>query len=342
MTLQEVNAIMHEVGSGCTFKIGSYNASGDEFAALDDPQARSTFDPYSDNVRSFPKALTADHPIQSIRFAIKPEERRLPRTLRLCMERKNVLAAAPVDIAINNEVIKTIDFATTNAALVFLQPRYMKPDESGYVTITLSRPLGCSGVLLFDTVELSGSWAAGMADKKSTDWCFCAANKFFSDNNVYRDKRYSLPGGMWNTPFIPNTIYGWRKDRCENGQPIQGKSPYIPAAHFAFDVPTEVIAEGGGTLSIGSATDNGLVELDVIANGINVGHITGVEKGAAYDFKLPPEVLVSGLNTLVISNSGANFAEDAAFNAYNAFSFDFIRFVADVPPDNKGTIIILR
>ena len=113
---------------------------------------------------------------------------------------------------------------------------------------------------------------------------------------MYRDFRWSLPGGVWNRAFIPDTIYGWRKDMCENGQPIAGKTPYIPAAFFAFDVPAEVVAQGGGTLSVGVATTSSLVEFDVAANGINVGHVAGVEKGVSYDFRLPPEVLVAGLN----------------------------------------------
>ena len=342
MTLQEINAVMHEPGSGCTFKIGSMNASADEFAAVDDPQSLTVFDPRNDSVRRFRKALTASNPSTSIRFAMKPEENGLPRTLRLCMDRKNILTSAPVAVSVNGTSVETVDFGSTRSALVFLQPRFMRPDQDGYVTITLSRPSGCSGALLFDSVELSGSWAAGASDGVKTDWCFCGSTDFFSYAASFWDKRSSLPGGAWNRPFIPNVIYGWRKDMCENGQPIPGNTPYLPTAYFAFDVPAEVIEQGGGTFTIGSSSNDSLVEFDVFANDVNVGHVSGVTKGASYDFRLPPEVLVSGLNSLVVSNSGAKFAENAAYNSYNIFNFDFVRFKANVPPREIGMQIIIR
>ena len=342
MTIQEMNAVMHEPGSGCTFKIGSQNASADEFAALDDPQAADIFDPRTDSVRSFRKELTAENPSAVIRFAMKPEEKSLPRTLRLCMDCKNIISSAPVEIAVNGVAVETVDFRKTRSALIFLQPRFMRPDSNGYLTITLTRPAGCTGSLLFDTVELSGSWAAGVADKSSSDWCFCSSDKFFHSLSSYWDKRWALPGGKWDRTFVPHTIYGWRKDRCDGGQPIVGQLPYIPTAQFAFDVPSEVIEQGGGTLTIGSASTNSRVELDVFANNVNVGHVNGVEQGASYVFRLPPEVLVNGLNSLVVSNSGANFAESSANNSYNSFTFDFIRFTAEVPPRLRGMMIICR
>ena len=129
---------------------------------------------------------------------------------------------------------------------------------------------------------------------------------------------------------------------CENGQPLAGNTPYIPAALLAFDVPAEIIEQGGGTLTIGTADTNSRVEFDVLANGVNVGHVTGVTSGASYDFNLPSSVLVSGLNSLVISNSGANFAESASATSYNSFSFDYIQFKAEVPPRNTGTLMIFQ
>ena len=48
------------------------------------------------------------------------------------------------------------------------------------------------------------------------------------------------------------------------------------------------------------------------------------------------------MNSLVISNSGANFAESAIATSYNSFSFDFIRFKADVPKIQSGMAIIVR
>ena len=341
MTLQEMNAVMHDPGSGCSLKIGSMNASADEFAAVDDPQSVTVFDPRTDSVRRFRKALTASNPSASIRFAMKPEENRLPRTLKLRMERKDVVASAPIAVFVNGAFVETVDFGSVKSALVFLQPRFMKRDQDGYVTITLSRPSGCLGSLLFDTVELSGSWAAGISNRSSSDWSFCPTADFFHCY-LYRPMRWSLPGGVWNRSFIPNTIYGWRKDMCENGQPLAGNTPYIPAALLAFDVPAEIIEQGGGTLTIGTADTNSRVEFDVLANGVNVGHVTGVTSGASYDFNLPSSVLVSGLNSLVISNSGANFAESASATSYNSFSFDYIQFKAEVPPRNTGTLMIFQ
>ena len=343
MTLEEVNAVMHEPGSGCTLKIGSMNGSADEFAAVGDPQSAAVFDARNDPPRRFRKALTSANPSASIKFAVKPEEERLPRTLRVCMNRQDILTAAPVTVSVNGTEVETVDFGATNSVLVFLRSRLMKADQDGNVTITLARPAGCGGALLFDTVELSGSWAAGVSDSSFADWCFCGEYDFFHSNMNVRKGRLSLPGGVWSRPFIPRRIYGWRKDMCSGGQPIAGKTPWLPVVLLAFDIPAEVIAQGGGTLSFGSADNGSLVELDVLVNGVNVGHIgPGVTKGGSYEVRLPPEVLVEGLNSLVISNSGANFAESAIATSYNSFSFDFIRFKADVPKIQSGMAIIVR
>jgi hypothetical protein len=219
----------------------------------------------------------------------------------------------------------------------------MKADPSGNVTITLARPSGCSGILLFDTLELSGSWAAGSSDNSYSDWCFCNGTDFFHSTSDSWSGRLSLPGGVWDRPFIPKSIYGWRKNMCSGGVPIAGKTPYLPTVSMAFDVPAEIIAEGGGTLTVGSAAENQYVELDVIVNGVNVGHIgSGVVKGGAYDVHLSSAVLAEGLNSLVISNSGTRFAESAADNSYNNFQFDYIKFKALVPPSRKGAILIVR
>ena len=259
------------------------------------------------------------------------------------MKRQDILTAAPVTVSVNGAEVETVDFGSTDSAVVFLRPKFMKADQNGDVTITLARPAGCGGALLFDTVELSGSWAAGVSDSSSSDWCFCDPGRFFSANNDIRKCRFSLPGGVWNRPFIPKTLHGWRKDMCSNGQPIAGREPYLPVAQMAFDMPAEVLAQGGGTLTFGSAGNGPYVELDVIANGVNVQHIgPGVTRGGSYEVRLPPELLVEGLNSLVISNSGTTFAEGAASNSYNSFDFDFIRFRANVPQREIGMQIIIR
>ena len=343
MTLAEVNAIMHEPGFGCTLKIGSMNGSADEFAAVGDQQSAAVFDARNDSARRFRKALTSANPSASIKFAVKPDEERLPRTLRICMKRQDILTAAPVTVSVNGAEVETVDFGSTDSAIVFLRPKFMKADQNGYVTITLARPAGCGGALLFDTVELSGSWAAGVPDSSFADWCFCNESDFFHTNMEIRKGRFSLPGGVWNRPFIPRRLYGWRKDMCSEGVPIAGMIPWLPVALLAFDVPAEVIEQGGGTLTFGSAGSGSYVELDVIANGVNVMHVgPGVTKGATYEVRLPPEVLVEGLNSLVISNSGTIFSENAGATSYNSFDIDFIKFKADVPKSQSGMTIIIR
>ena len=158
-----------------------------------------------------------------------------------------------------------------------------------------------------------------------------------------RKGRLSLPGGVWNRPFIPRRFYGWKKSSLSDGQPIAGKTPWLPAALLAFDVPAEVIAQGGGTLTFGSAANGSYVELDVFANGVNVSHVgPGVTKGGSYEVRLTPEVLVEGLNSLVISNSGTRFADGAGPDSYNSFDLDFVKFKALVPPSKSGAIIILH
>jgi len=161
------------------------------------------------------------------------------------MKRQDILTAAPVTVSVNGAEVETVDFGSANSALVFIRSKFMKADQDGNVTVTLARPAGCGGSLLFDTVELSGSWAAGVSDSSFADWCFCDENLFFHTNTDVRKGRLSLPGGVWNRPFIPRRIYGWRKGMCSGGQPIAGKTPWLPVVLLAFDMPAEVIAQGG-------------------------------------------------------------------------------------------------
>lgn len=340
----EMFAYIAGQGGGAAAKVGTQNASADEFAAAGDAGLADPFDASVLPARNFRRRLDASNPSVSVKFPLRAEEERLDKILTVSVRRFDMLELQPVEVLVNGTPAGELAFnADGTRASAYLRKRFMRRDADGYVTVTLRRPAPVAGAIDIDTLDVSGSWAGGVADGKGTDDCFAAANDYYFAQAQFWALRYATVDAREGAPQFVREILGWRKDSCEDGRPIAGKTAYQCDSKVVFNCPAEIAAECSSVFEFGAAASGSNIELDVLLNGTNVKHIgPGVMKGEAFSVVIPPEILVSGANTLVISNSGCRFSASDSTSTYNTFTFDYLRFKVKPPRENRGAMILVR
>lgn len=320
-------ALLSSDGSGVSS--GSENGSSDEFADADG--AADVYAPMSMPMTRMLKALTADAPSLTVSFPMREEEEGLVRMLRLATLPADVGESAPVAISVNGAAVGTYDFAAKPVQEIPIPARFMKRNEDGFVTLTISRTGNVAGSLGIDAFRLGGSWAFGKQNLANDPDCFIGGDKMSHIANEYDQYSWALPGGPWGIPYVKDQIYGMKNE----SESIK----HLPVATFCFDVPEFAAKRCASRWEFGiqnyPATN---ATLDLYLNGLRVrSGITNLARGDVIGFDIEPNTLSAGLNCVTVSNCSYNF--NASYQ-YASVALDFVRYKISMP--KHGTVVIIR
>ncbi len=145
------------------WSVGVENGSADEFS---DAECVDGFNPRTMQWGAMRKTLTAGNRSVSLSATFPADRRSLPRALRL----KPILSAeatgAMLDVSLNGTSVGTVKLRRNRDSWLFVKEstfnQLVGPDEAA--TFTLSRTGNMAGTVMFDCLELTGSFQLGKID----------------------------------------------------------------------------------------------------------------------------------------------------------------------------------
>lgn len=147
------------------WSIGVANGSPDEFS---DSECVNDFNPRTMQWCGMRKTLTAAKPSVSITSVFPADRRNLPRTLHI----KPILSAeatgAKLDISLNGANLGTLNLKEGDNWFFIKERTFGKlVGNDGTATFTLTRTGNMDGTVMFDFLELTGSFQIGKFDNKN-------------------------------------------------------------------------------------------------------------------------------------------------------------------------------
>lgn len=145
--------------------VGADNGSADEFS---DTECVSEFNPRTMQWSKMRKTLTAANPSVSLTATFPADRRYLPRTLHIKPIISNDAVGAQLDVQLNGTTIGTVKLRDGDN-FFFVEKREVGRlvGSDGVATFTLTRTGNTAGTVMFDFLELTGSFQIGNIDNTS-------------------------------------------------------------------------------------------------------------------------------------------------------------------------------
>ena len=168
--LSEEEMRMVFAGQQQGWSIGAENNSADEFS---DTECAGVFNPRTMSWNKMRKTLTSATPSVSITSTFPEDRRYLPRTLHIKPILSAEAAGAKLDVSLNGANIGTVSLKEGDNWL-FVKERIFSSlvGNDGVAAFTLTRSGNMSGTVMFDILELTGSFQIGKADNVNADGSF--------------------------------------------------------------------------------------------------------------------------------------------------------------------------
>lgn len=248
------------------WRIGADNGSADEFS---DTECTSDFSPRTMQWSKMRKTLTAANPSVSLTATFPADRRNLPRVLRIKPIISEDAAGAQLDIRLNGTKIGTVKLrGGDNFFFVREQAFNRFVGSDGVATFTLTRTGNMSGTVMFDFLELTGSFQIGNRDNANGSASYSeftwgtGASILYSaaeDTKIYRanlppektmDIRFPLAKTVADHyKFRLSTHLFWQTEAqlpltfSLNGVAIQPTEELTPTRTFHFDIAPGVLQE---------------------------------------------------------------------------------------------------
>ena len=148
------------------FSVGVENNSADEFS---DTECVSGFSPRTMQWNCMRKTLTAANPSVALTVTLPAERRNLPRVLHVKPILSGEAAGAMLDVGLNGTNVGTIKLHNGDSWLFLKESVFSQHvGLDGVATFTLTRTGNTAGTVMFDFLELTGSFQIGKVDNVST------------------------------------------------------------------------------------------------------------------------------------------------------------------------------
>jgi hypothetical protein len=153
--------------------IGSKNGSADEFR---DDDAAEVFEPETMSWSRMRKTLNAQNPSVSIKCAIQPYERNLPRLVEIKFLKDAGVTGESIRLDMNGNKIGRLNIPVDGIVRFFIPAaKFAKlavDEETGKcpVVFTLTRKGEMNGDLCFDALSIDGAWQLGKADNTKSEF----------------------------------------------------------------------------------------------------------------------------------------------------------------------------
>ncbi len=265
------------------WRIGADNGSADEFS---DTECTSDFSPRTMQWSKMRKTLTAANPSVSLTATFPADRRNLPRVLRIKPIISEDAAGAQLDIRLNGTKIGTVKLrGGDNFFFVREQAFNRFVGSDGVATFTLTRTGNMAGTVMFDFLELTGSFqignrdnANGSASYSEFTWGTGASILYAAaeDTTIYRA---NLPPEKTMDIWFPlvkavadhykfrfSTHLFWQTEAqlpltfSLNGVALQPTEELTPTRTFHFDIAPGVLQECNKfsiTSGVSTRTDTG-------------------------------------------------------------------------------------
>ena len=145
--------------------VGADNGSADEFS---DTECTSDFNPRTMQWSKMRKTLTAANPSVSFTATLPADRRYLPRTLHIKPILSEDAAGAQLDVRLNGTKIGTVKLRDGDNFFFVREKAFRRfVGSDGAATFTLTRTGNTAGTVMFDFLELTGSFQIGNIDNTS-------------------------------------------------------------------------------------------------------------------------------------------------------------------------------
>ena len=145
--------------------VGADNGSADEFS---DTECTSDFNPRTMQWSKMRKTLTAANPSVSFTATFPADRRYLPRTLHVKPILSEDAAGAQLDVRLNGTKIGTVKLRDGDNFFFVREKAFRRfVGSDGAATFTLTRAGNTAGTVMFDFLELTGSFQVGNIDNTS-------------------------------------------------------------------------------------------------------------------------------------------------------------------------------
>lgn len=152
------------------WSIGAANDSANEFS---DTECVGDFNPRTMSWSKMRKTLSSAYPSVSITTTFPVDRRNLPRVLHIKPILSSEAAGAKLDVSLNGANIGTVSLKEGDNWL-FVKERIFSSlvGNDGVAAFTFTRSGNMSGTVMFDILELTGSFQIGKADNVNADGSF--------------------------------------------------------------------------------------------------------------------------------------------------------------------------
>ena len=287
--------------------IGSKNGSADEFS---DTDAAEVFEPETMPWGRMRRTLNAGNPSVSIKCAIEPHERNLPRLMEMRFLKDGGFVGDSVRLDMNGSKVGRLNIPTDGIVRFFIPAakfaRLAVDEESGKcpAVFTLTRKGGFDGDIRFDALSIDGAWQLGTADN--------AKAEFAQDNGNFNNYVYHV-GQNDIAKAYPN-VFGASSDAYRNFDLHFTIGEFL-SANCDYKFIVKSCGNNGGALKL-YLNDMTNAYLDFAVN----------EMGNAVTSTIPAGTFSSGGNMLRLSH-----AESGNEHANVWVSFDYFRLEPVVP-----------
>lgn len=178
---EEMKAVF--AGQQQGWSIGAKNDSADEFS---DAECVGAFNPRTMSWSKMRKTLTSANPSVSITTTLPADRRYLPRTLHIKPILSAEAAGAKLDVSLNGANIGNVRLMEGDNWL-FIKERVFSSlvGDDGVATFTLTRSGNMAGTVMFDFLELTGSFQIGNRDNANADASFSEFGAWNKSHQVY-------------------------------------------------------------------------------------------------------------------------------------------------------------
>ena len=316
--------------TGRNIEVGAKNDSADEFAKTGAATIADVYDASTMPWCRMRKELTAANPALSLKFKVPVREAGLSRTLTVDPILTGTGETVPVAATIGGTALDPMDWAKASGCELYIPGELVVPDDTGYVTLTLTRTGDTTGTAAIDHLSFGGSWQIG-ADDGSEPF---RDSKWLPTVTTYVESL--IIDDNYSNQFV-DTLYGTNSEgTCYTRHPCK----------LRFVVPSELAANHRSrfTFVTRPQVERGdyypYQAVRILVNGQEVATRDGLKAGAN-TFDLPDGTFSAGANVLEIVNTTDVSARASYWGTYSPkISFAAKRLVfRDLP---KGLLLLVR
>ena len=302
--LSEEEMRMVFAGQQQGWSIGAENDSANEFS---DTECVGTFNPRTMSWSKMRKTLTSANPSVTITSTFPIDRRNLPRVLHIKPILSAEAAGGKLDVSLNGTNIGTVKLRSGDNWF-FVKERVFSRlvGNDGVATFTLARSGNMAGTVMFDSLELTGSFQIGKSDNVNADGSF-------SEFTWVQDRNHELYSTVEDIKIYPANI-----------SPNKGIDIYFPlrqavADHYKFRFSTHLFWQTEAQLP-----------LTFKLNGVAIQPTGESTPDRTFDFDIEPGVLQE-CNKFTI-RTGATTRTDSGDKDY---AIDYYRLDV-INTDKKG------